>query len=232
MTINYKSKTIFMIDDELEILENYKQITEKYIDINIEIFSSPLVALEKLNAGSRPNLFLIDFKMPKMNGLEFILTINKLNIKKPIIVITGFAEKKLAIECLKFGVFDLLEKPVNFDMFINSISNALRMEEVENNNIILAKEKDYLIELFSDFVIKSQDRIIQAESLLLDKTTIFQEDKNLLNNFIKKIYECDLIDREIYKSYKNITKISLINSNNIVDNNSDSIDIETKGIKK
>ncbi len=51
----------------------------------------------------------------------------------------------------------MLGKPVNFDLLINAISNALHMEEVESNNIILAKEKDYLIELFSDFVIKCQN---------------------------------------------------------------------------
>ncbi|WP_338635503.1 response regulator [Spirobacillus cienkowskii] len=232
MAINYKNKTIFMIDDELGILENYKEITKEYFDVNIETFSSPLDALEKLNAGARPNLFLLDFKMPKMNGLDVILSINKLGIKKPIVVITGFAEKKLAIECLKFGIFDLLEKPVNFDLFINAIKNALCMEETENRNKILSQEKDYLIELFSDYIIKCQERIIQAENLLLDKTTILQEDQNLLNNFIKKIYECDLIDREISKSYKNISKISLIKPINVLKSNSDSIDIETKGVKK
>lgn len=207
MIHDFSEKEIFLIDDEIGILEVISDIITTHLDIKIKQFNSPLKALEQLSKGVCPNLILVDIKMPKMNGLEFIEKVNKLKIKKPIIVISGHAEKSEAVECLKLGAYHLLDKPVTFEILIHTILQALTLEEVFVLNEKLTEEKEILINLFKQFVEKSEERVFEIENIVLEKTKIIQEDKVLLKNFLEKINECNELDREIVKTYKDISKL-------------------------
>jgi two-component system C4-dicarboxylate transport response regulator DctD len=113
MIEEFKNKAIAIIDDEIDILEVLKDMIKSHINVSLYDFNSPLKAIESLQDGFQPNIFLVDIKMPKMNGLDFIAKLKKMNIHKPIIVISGHAEKQEAIECLKLGAFNLLDKPLS-----------------------------------------------------------------------------------------------------------------------
>lgn len=207
MNQDFKEKFIYLIDDEVEILDVVSDIIKKHININIRKFNSPIPCLEELKKGNIPSLIIVDIKMPKMNGLEFIEKVNHLKIKKPIIVISGHAEKADAVECLKLGAYHLLDKPVSFEILVHTILQALSLEEISVINEKLTEEKEILIKLFKLFLSTSEERIYEIENLVLEKTQLIQEDKELLKNFIKKINECNKIDREIFKTYKDISKL-------------------------
>ncbi len=207
MNQDFKEKMIYIIDDEVEILEVISDIIKKHINVNIRTFSSPQACLEEIKSDSIPSLIIVDIKMPKMNGLEFIDVVNSLRIKKPIIVISGHAEKADAVECLKLGAYHLLDKPVSFEILTHTILQALSLEEISVINQKLTEEKEILIKLFKLFLSTSEERIYEIENLVLEKTQLIQEDKELLRNFILKINECNKIDREIFKTYKDISKL-------------------------
>ena len=205
MIQDFSDKTIFIIDDEEEILDILNKIIRNYINIKIEKFTCPLKALEALNHGNIPNLFIVDIKMPKLDGLEFFSEIKKLNIKKPTIFISGHAEKNEAVQCVKLGAFNLIDKPIDFDTFINSILQAINVEELRVTFENINRDKDYLINLYRQFTNKNEERMAIFENFVLDKTNLLNEDRKMAKNFLLKIRECNNIDREIFKISKEIS---------------------------
>lgn len=89
----------------------------------------------------RPSCFLIDYRMPKVSGLEFIKTIRKQEANKhiPIIMMTGEGDEKLAVEIMKSGAQDYLIKgDITEELLNHSIKNAIRTCELQSQLQYLA----------------------------------------------------------------------------------------------
>jgi DNA-binding NtrC family response regulator len=71
------------------------------------------------------DLVTLDLKMPGINGTEFIKEIKQLKPDIEVIVITGYRTLKIAIECIRFGVFDYITKPFNVPEIISIIKKSL-----------------------------------------------------------------------------------------------------------
>jgi two-component system response regulator FixJ len=66
-----------------------------------------------------------DVRMPELTGVELIGRLNALGVKDPVIVITGHADVPMAIQAMKAGVADFLEKPFRDDAILGAIRSAL-----------------------------------------------------------------------------------------------------------
>lgn len=66
-----------------------------------------------------------DVRMPEMSGVELISRLNALAVTDPVIVITGHADVPLAIQAMKAGVADFLEKPFSDDAILDAVRSAL-----------------------------------------------------------------------------------------------------------
>jgi two-component system response regulator FixJ len=66
-----------------------------------------------------------DVRMPEMSGVELIGRLKALGVKDPVIVITGHADVPMAIQAMKAGVADFLEKPFSDDAILGAIRSAL-----------------------------------------------------------------------------------------------------------
>ncbi len=71
--------------------------------------------------------YLLDLNMPKVNGLELIPHITKFSPDAKTIIITGYADKDVAIEALRRGAFDFLEKPLEPELLRHSLDRALEV---------------------------------------------------------------------------------------------------------
>jgi two-component system response regulator FixJ len=67
--------------------------------------------------------------MPEMNGLELVQELKRLGVAHPVIVLTGHADVALAVEAMKAGVQDFLEKPVDDVALLKSVKGALEIGE-------------------------------------------------------------------------------------------------------
>jgi len=72
-----------------------------------------------------PGCIVTDVRMPEMNGLEMVRRLTDLGVRHPVIVMTGHADVPLAIEAVRAGVKDFIEKPFDDDAFIASVRSAL-----------------------------------------------------------------------------------------------------------
>jgi two-component system, LuxR family, response regulator FixJ len=76
-------------------------------------------------ANLEPGCILTDVRMPDMNGLEMVRRLAEIGVCQPVIVMTGHADVPLAIEAVRAGVKDFIEKPFDDDALLASIRAAI-----------------------------------------------------------------------------------------------------------
>jgi len=85
-------RTVFVIDDNNEILDLTRYSLEHITDISLQTFSNPVSALRKIESEGRPDLIITDLKMSSMNGVELLARLSIVAKTVPIIIFTGHAE--------------------------------------------------------------------------------------------------------------------------------------------
>ena len=87
---------------------------------------NPLLALERAKV-QEFEAVLSDYRMPEMNGIELVRRLKQMHVPHPVIMITGHADVPLAIEAMKAGVVDFLEKPFEDDALLDAVRRALEL---------------------------------------------------------------------------------------------------------
>src|SRR4029453_4381329 len=90
----------------------------------------------------RPDLVLLDIKMPGMDGLEVLRKLHALDETLPIVMISGHGTTATAVEAIRSGGLDFLEKPLSSERVIVTLQNALKQSQLraENRELKLAME--------------------------------------------------------------------------------------------
>lgn len=117
-------KKVLVVDDSEEVVLLLKKLLQKY-GFSVSGATSAKECLDKISRGC-PDLLLLDYMMPEMNGAEVCRIIrNNSNVKNlPIIVVSARAEAQSA--CLAAGCDAFVRKPVIVKMLLQSISTALK----------------------------------------------------------------------------------------------------------
>ncbi len=98
--------------------------------IAAETFASGPAFLASL-PDDRLRCVITDVRMPEMSGLELLRRLREMKIVVPVIVITGHADVPLAVEAMKFGAIDFLEKPFDDEVLLASVRAALERQQGE-----------------------------------------------------------------------------------------------------
>lgn len=133
---------IIVIDDSPITLEVCKRALRKIENVDVLGFPSPVVALPWA-CEHRPDLIVVDYRMPDMDGLEFIDRFRKscADHTIPIIVLTGTHDAHVRHKALELGASDFLEKPSDPIEFMARARNLLRLRKSEKH---LADQADVL----------------------------------------------------------------------------------------
>lgn len=94
-----------------------------------------------LIASNTFDLVLTDYKLPKMNGLELIATIKKKTPQLPVILITNYSDIRTAVQSIKLGAYEFVNKPVIPDELLKTIHRAIEQAKAPSKPEIQAKEK-------------------------------------------------------------------------------------------
>ncbi len=116
--------TILVCDDELGIRESFKLILED--DYNLIFAENGLEALEKVKAGARPDLILLDIKMPKVHGMQILKELKLILDDTPVIIISGYQSVEMAQEAVKYGAVDYLPKPFGSKELLKAVADTLQ----------------------------------------------------------------------------------------------------------
>jgi FixJ family two-component response regulator len=118
--------TVFVVDDDEDIRSSLKRLLEQ-VDLNVEEFSRASDFLEAYDP-TRPGCLLLDIRMPEMSGTELQKRMLERDIPLPIIFITGHADVAIAVECMKRGAFEFIEKPARAQKLLDTIQRALSLD--------------------------------------------------------------------------------------------------------
>ncbi|YCO01095.1 sigma-54-dependent transcriptional regulator [Vibrio sp. VNB-15] len=131
---------VFFVDDEPHIRD---AVTQALLieGIDITCFPNAVEALRVIDPNS-PALIITDIHMPVMNGLEFMRTLLGKNNHFQFIVLTGHGDVKTAVEAMRSGAYDFLEKPFSTEQLLKSLNNAGDKLTLLQENVWLKKELD------------------------------------------------------------------------------------------
>ncbi len=114
---------ILIIDDEKSIRDTLKEILE-YEDHKVDIAADGEEGLE-LFKNNKYEMVLLDIKMPKKDGIEVLEDIFALATDVPVVMISGHGNIDTAVESIKKGAYDFIEKPLDLNRLLVTIRNAM-----------------------------------------------------------------------------------------------------------
>ena len=114
---------ILVIDDEKSIRSTLKEILE-YEKFKVDLAENGVEGLEKYKNGNY-DIVLCDIKMPEMDGLEVLEKIFEEEGEAQVIMISGHGNIDNAVEAIKKGAYDFIEKPLDLNRLLITIRNAL-----------------------------------------------------------------------------------------------------------
>ncbi|MBF0387258.1 MAG: response regulator [Candidatus Omnitrophica bacterium] len=119
---------IMVVDDEEMLRDRLKSLLE-LDDYEVVTADSGLHGLETYQKET-PDIIVSDIRMPGMDGIEFLKKIKELKTDVEVIMLTGHGGLESAIEAMKIGAFDYMNKPVNFDELSVNITRALEKRKL------------------------------------------------------------------------------------------------------
>ena len=121
------SGVVHVIDDDAAMRDSLSFLLES-ADLTAKTYESAVAFLQHVRSLEH-GCIVTDVRMPEMSGLELIQRLKTLGIELPIIVMTGHADVPLAIEAMKAGVHDFIEKPFDDEQLLGAIRAALAQAE-------------------------------------------------------------------------------------------------------
>jgi two-component system response regulator PilR (NtrC family) len=129
---------IHIIDDEPVIHDVLSQLlTSEGYDVELSSCGEEGLQKHPLRAF---DLILLDLLMPGMDGLEVLKSIKKIDPKAVIIIITAYASVESAIEAMKIGAYDYIQKPFKHEELLLTIKRALDHKTLQEENLRLRDE--------------------------------------------------------------------------------------------
>ncbi len=129
-------KKILVVDDEENIGRSLKLILER------EGYSVALAtSIQEARARSdRPDLYLIDVRLPDGSGIDLVRWLKSKEVTAPIVMISGHGTIADAVEATHAGAFDFLEKPLSRDKVLLSLRHALEQTKLREENLRLKEQ--------------------------------------------------------------------------------------------
>jgi len=118
---------VHVIDDDEAIRESLAFLLES-AQLDVKTYESANAFLETLSREAH-GCVVTDIRMPGVSGIELLRQLKTMGVALPVIVITGHADVPLAVEAMKSGAVDFIEKPFDDDAFLSTIRSALRQHE-------------------------------------------------------------------------------------------------------
>jgi DNA-binding NtrC family response regulator len=129
---------ILVIDDEKSIRNTLKEILE-YEKFTVDLAENGIEGLEQYKKGGY-DIVLCDIKMPEMDGLEVLEKIFEEEGEAQVIMISGHGNIDTAVEAIKKGAYDFIEKPLDLNRLLITIRNALDKSSLITETRVLKKK--------------------------------------------------------------------------------------------
>ena len=161
---------ILVIDDERSIRNTLKDILE-YEKYEVDLAEDGPRGLEKIKGGDY-DVVLCDIKMPGMDGIELLGKLGDQVTDLPVVMISGHGNIDTAVEAIKKGAFDFIEKPLDLNRLLITIRNAMDKSVLVTETKILKKKVSKRFEIVGESeailkVVEMADRVARTDARVL-----------------------------------------------------------------
>lgn len=153
-----RSKKALVIDDEQIVLDSVRKILEEE-DYEVDVSLSGRQGLDRA-LQRQYDIVLTDIRMPEIGGMRVLRDIKRARPAVPVVIITGYATVKSAVQAMKLGAADYLEKPFTPEELLKSVTSALEKAAIH------PPEEQTLIH--KDEVIKVLERAASDSEFIAD----------------------------------------------------------------
>jgi len=116
------SDTVVIIDDEASVRDAISMLLETN-GYTVAAYAS---ATEFLDAPFAPGAIVSDVRMPETTGLDLIQRLRIKDDPRPVILLTGHGDIEMAVQAIKLGAYDFIEKPFELDRLLSSVASAIK----------------------------------------------------------------------------------------------------------
>jgi len=121
--------TILLVEDSPTLAHVYGAYLGKE-NWNVILAETGAKALDLLRS-RQPQVMVLDLKLPDMDGLDILRQVIEEKIRCAVVVVTGHGSVHVAVEAMRDGAFDFIEKPCNADRLLYAIRNALKLRQMD-----------------------------------------------------------------------------------------------------
>jgi two-component system response regulator (stage 0 sporulation protein F) len=146
------SKKILIVDDELNTRELlYNAFSRLGFDTITATNGKDAVQFSRTK---KPDLILLDFDMPEMNGIEVLKKIRENDAKTKIVMLTGLATDELEKQARSFGATGFLRKTLGIEIITKAVNEILVEKKYAKNKILVVDDDSAMITMLKDFLTK------------------------------------------------------------------------------
>jgi two-component system response regulator FixJ len=180
------SRSIYIVDDEIDVRESLRALLSTQSDLHMRPYASGDAFLGAWE-GQDPGVVLLDIYMPGQSGVEVLRSIQARTATWPAIVITGYGDVATAVQVMKLGAFDFLEKPYDPYVLLDAIGSAFdrldqttadqkrRTQAGERLSTLTVRERDVL-----DCIVEGAANKVVAARLGLSVRTVELHRANIM----------------------------------------------------
>ena len=149
---------ILIIDDERSIRNSLKEIlADEGYDVEVaENGAQGCAMVEK----EKYSVIFCDIKMPEMDGMEVLDRLTQMGIDAAVIMISGHGDIDTAVDCIKRGAFDFIQKPLDLNRILITIKNATEKVSLVKETKILKKK------VYGQEMVGESPALIQVKSMI------------------------------------------------------------------
>ena len=122
-------RKILVVDDSQEFVDLIRKILEKE-NFKVSVALDGRTATE-IAISDVPELVILDLKLPDIPGEEMLERLKEINKDITVIVVTGYGGEQVAVEMMRKGAIDFLSKPIENDVLLSSVKNALEIRDAQ-----------------------------------------------------------------------------------------------------
>ena len=153
---------VWVVDDD-EGMRNSTSFVLSKAGVQCSEFASGAEALETQNLNC-PQCLVVDFKMPDLNGLEFVSQFQNDHGNVPFVLITGHGTVAMAVEAMKMGAINYLHKPASSDLIEAAFLDQLKNLDDQNFSVVPLDQKEHE---YIDFILTQNNGNITKTAKML-----------------------------------------------------------------
>ncbi len=129
---------VYVVDDDQAVRDSLRWLIES-VDLNVTTFSNGQELLDNFEE-QEISCLVLDVRMPGISGLDLQQRLKKMGSGVPVIIVTGHADVPMAIQAMKAGAFDFIEKPYSDQLLLERIQCAIEQDDCFKKQQVINNE--------------------------------------------------------------------------------------------